>query len=236
MAVIDFSKALTGDTATMVFYAKRLLGGGETPFTKADFVDAIQARADATLPKLTPAQRFSRCMCDDEIGRLLYKVMNAAPGSSVRAPVEKADAGPRHAGPASAKMHALALDRQRSRAGSFSSAYYETYIDPRNQALREQVKSEEIQRQMSLLGTDIPSGITHTLSIGEAERMEPAKDFANVGDYSRAVARKNAEAELQKLADQRHAKHPEEKASASYAKVLTDLSNAALRRAALAVA
>lgn len=41
MAVIDFSKALTGDTATMVFYAKRLLGGGETPFTKADFVDAI---------------------------------------------------------------------------------------------------------------------------------------------------------------------------------------------------
>ena len=55
MGVIDFSKALTGDTATMFFYAKRLLGGGETPFTKADFVDAIQARADATLPdKLTP--------------------------------------------------------------------------------------------------------------------------------------------------------------------------------------
>ena len=151
MAVIDFSKALTGDTATMVFYAKRLLGGGETPFTKADLVDAIQARADATLSDgLSPQQRFSRAISGgDEVAMTLYRAMNAAPGSSVRAPIEKADSGPRHAGPASAKMHSLALDRQRSRAIPFSSAYYETYIHPDNKDLREQVKREELEHLLS---------------------------------------------------------------------------------------
>ena len=81
-------------------------------------------------------------------------------------------------------------------------------------------------------------GVTHTLSTREAEGLEPAKDFSatGTGDYSRAVARKNAEAELQRLADQRHAAHPEETHASSYTKVLTDPRHAAIRKAALAVA
>ena len=68
--------------------------------------------------------------------------------------------------------------------------------------------------------------------------MEPAKDFSatGTGDYSRSVARKNAEEMLQKLADARRAAHPEEKASTSYTKVLLDPANKSLRAAALAVA
>ena len=93
MTVLDFSKALLGDTSTMVFYAKRLLGGGETPFTKADFVDAIQARADATLPdKLTPQQRFSRAISGgDEVAMtrastnaLVFFARCAGPRSTIR--------------------------------------------------------------------------------------------------------------------------------------------------------
>ena len=235
MTVLDFSKALLGDTSTMVFYAKRLLGGGETPFTKADFVDAIQARADATLPdKLTPQQRFSRAISGgDEVAMTLFRAMNAAPGSSVRAPVEKADDGPVHIGPAHAKMHSLAIDRQRERSIPYSAAYTEVYTNAINAALRAAVQREHLQHALD--GIHGSGGVTGSMSIQEAQRKEPAKDFSatGTGDYSRQVARKNADEKLQKLADARHAAHPEEKASTSYTKVLLDPANVEIRKAAL---
>jgi hypothetical protein len=91
---------------------------------------------------------------------------------------------------------------------------------------------------MALLGGSIPSGVTGTLSIQEAQRKEPAKDFSatGTGDYSRAVARKNAESELCALASKRREAHPGESEATAFTKVLLDPANAALRRAALAVA
>ena len=235
MGVIDFSKALTGDTATMIFYAKRLLGGGETPFTKADFVDAIQARADATLPdKLTPQQRFSRAISGgDEVAMTLYRAMNAAPGCSVRPPVEKQDSGPVHIGPAHAKMHSLAIDRQRERSIPFAAAYTEVYTNPANASIRAAVQREHLEFALN----NLHGGVTGTLSIQEAQRMEPAKDFAGTGDYQRDIATKKsaAECELRSLASKRRALTGETDAVA-FTKVLTDPSNAALRRAALSVA
>ena len=116
---------------------------------------------------------------------------------------------------------------------SYSGAYSYLYAHPDNAALREQIKREHLEH--ALAGIHGSGGVSGTLSLQEAERLEPAKDFSatGTGDYSRAVARKNAELQLQKLADQRHAAHPEEKASTSYSKVLLDPSNAQLRRAAL---
>ena len=238
MAVIDFSKALTGDTATMVFYAKRLLGGGETPFTKADFVDAIQARADATLPdKLTPQQRFSRTISGgDDVAMTLYRAMNAAPGSSVRAPVEKQDTGPVHIGPAHAKMHSLAIDQQKERSIPYAHAYSEVYTAAANATLRAEVQREHLEH--ALAGIYGSGGVSGTLSIQEAERLEPAKDFSatGTGDYSRQVARKSAETGIQKLADRYHCEHPNMTAAQAYTCVLTSPQHREIAKRALAVA
>ena len=88
----------------------------------------------------------------------------------------------------------------------------------------------------ALAGVHGSGGVTGTLSISEAQNLEPAKDFTRTGDFGRQIARKNAEAELQKLADQRHAAHPEESRATSYTKVLTDPQHAAIRKAALSAA
>ena len=181
MAVmINFTKALTGDTATMVFYAKRLLGGGETPFSKADFVDAIQARADATLPdKLTPQQRFSRAISGGgEVAMTLYRACKMAPGSEVRPPIEKEDDGPRHIGEAHARMYSLGVDRQRERSIPFAAAYSEVYTAPANAALRAAVQREHLQHQMEMMG-DAGGIYGHAMSIDEAQTLAEARPKPN---------------------------------------------------------
>jgi hypothetical protein len=232
MTAINFSKQLTGDTVSMIFYAKKLLDGHETPFSKADFVDAIQTRADATLPAdWSPQRRFSRAISGgDSVASELYRACKIAPGSEVRAPVEKADEGPQHIGPAHAKMHSLAIDRQRERPISFASAYSEVYTRPDNAALRRAVQREHLQHAMGV----IHGGVSGTLSIDEAQRMEPAKDFTRQRDYSRDIARKSesAESELEKLARAYHAAHPEKSYESAFTKVLTAPENRALARRA----
>jgi hypothetical protein len=229
---IDFSKALTGDTASMVVFAKRLLAGHETPFSKADFVDAIQVRADATLPAdWSPQRRFSRAISGgDSVASELYRACKIAPGSEVRAPVEKADEGPSFPGPAHAKMHSLAIDRQRERPISYAAAYSEVYSHANNAALRAAVQREHLQQALAA----IHGGVDHTMSIGEAQRMEPAKDFTRTGDFGRAIARKSesAESELESLARTYHAKHAEISYESAFAKVLMAPENRALMKRA----
>ena len=72
----------------------------------------------------------------------LYRAMNAAPGSSVRPPVEKQDSGPVHIGPAHARMHSLAVARQRARSISYAHAYTEAYLDPANESVKRAVEAE----------------------------------------------------------------------------------------------
>jgi hypothetical protein len=154
---------------------------------------------------LTPQQRFSRAISGgDDVAMTLYRAMQHAPGSSVRAPVEKADGGPVHIGESHAKMHSLAIDRQRERSIPYSAAYTEVYTNPANAALRAAVQREHLEH--ALAGIHGNGGVSGSLTIQEAQRLEPAKDFSatGAGDYSRQVARKNAEAELQKLVHRFH--------------------------------
>ena len=226
----DFMKRLLekGSAATLEHFAKAQIAGRDTGLRQVDWVFAIQKFADLTFPdKLTPQQRFSRAL-DTPEGKLLFKAMDAAPPPSYEPePVEKDD-GPRHAGPASAEMFSRALDRQRSRGIPFSSAYYETYIHPDNQTLREQVKREELDRALAGVHGD---GVSGTLTIQDAQRKAPARSFRGTG-YDRDIAEKK----LQALADARHAAHPEESAAQSYVRVMLDPQHAEIRKAALAVA
>jgi len=176
-------------------------------------------------------------MCEDEIGRLLYKAMKAAPGSEVKTDPahgtqDFVGRGLQHIGENHARMHSLAVDRQKERGVPYAHAYTEVYTNSANAALRAAVQREHLEHALA----GIHGGVTHTLSIQQAQNLEPAKDFTRTGDFGRAIARKNAEAELQRLADARHALHPEESRATSYTKVLTDPRHAAIRKAALSAA
>ena len=236
MTAIDFSKALTGDVSVMSFYAKRLLAGGEVAFQKHDFIAAIEKRAAEIYPdRLTPAQKFSRCICDDDTGRLLYRACKAASGSEVRPPVEKQDTGPVHIGPAHAKMHSLAIDRQKERGIPYSSAYSEVYVHGDNASLRAAVQREHLEHQLSL--THGGGGVTHTLSSSEAENLDgKVPSFRGTGYDRDIAAKKSAEAEIQKLADRYRSEHPNITAAQAYTHVLTLPQHREIAKRALAVA
>jgi hypothetical protein len=70
----EFMKRLVtdGSAATLEYFAKAQIAGRDIGLEKSDWIVALQKRADAIYPdRLTPQQRFARCMCDDETGRLL---------------------------------------------------------------------------------------------------------------------------------------------------------------------
>jgi hypothetical protein len=131
-----------------------------------------------------------------------------------------------HRGEAHARMHSLAVDRQRSRSIPYSAAYSEVYTAPQNASIRAAVQREHLEAQLKNIHG---GGVTGTLSIQEAQRKEPARSFSGTG-YDRDIAEKK----LQSLADARHAAHPEESASQSYVKVMLDPAHAEIRKAALA--
>jgi len=209
-------------------FAKMQCAGSPTGISKSAWLKIIERRSSelyGSNAALSQAQKFTKTITEDENGRLFYRALKSADGPEVEAPVEKQDSGPVHIGEAHAKMHSLAIDRQRERSIPYSAAYTEVYTNAANGALRAAVQREHLEH--ALAGIHGSGGVSGTLSIDQAQRAAPAKDFTNVGDYSRAVAEKK----LQALADARHAAHPEE-----YTKVLTDPANAEIRKAALAVA
>ena len=179
-------------------------------------------------------------MCDDEIGRLLYKAVKAAPGSEVKpgSDTPEVEMGPRHIGPAHARMHSLAIDRQKERSIPYAHAYSEVYTHAANAALRAAVQREHLEDQLE--GIHGSGGVSGTLSIQEAQRAgenEPTgggkvRDFPGSA-YGASQARKNAEAELQKLAEAHHAKFGTKSVAISYSKILTDPQHVAIRKAAL---
>ena len=78
----------------------------------------------------------------------------------------KQDDAPRHDGPASAKFHSMVVDHQRANRGlSYQQSYSRLYSDPDNFELREQIKAEHLAATL------------RTLTIGEAQNLEPAKPF-----------------------------------------------------------
>ncbi len=231
MTATSFDKVMhdkATETATM--FAEMQCAGHFTAIEKSGWIDIINRHSTALYGDASP-RNFTKTITDNAEGRLFYRALKFAEGSEIKPPVEKQDGGPVHIGEAHAKMYSLAIDRQRERTISFPAAYSEVYSAAANAALRAAVQREHLEHQLSNIhGT---GGVTHTLSIQEAQRMEPAAPkFRGAGDYSRDIAEKK----LQELADARHAAHPEERASTSYSKVLLDPANAEIRKAALAVA
>jgi hypothetical protein len=237
MTAINFTKATTGDIPTMIFFAKKLLDGEPTAFAKHDFIDAIQVRADAIYPdRLSPQSRFTKAILEDEVAKTLYRACKAAPGTEVRAPVEKTDDGPVHIGPAHAKMHSLAIDRQRERPIGYAAAYSEVYNHGTNAALRRKVQAEHLEHQLSMMAGS--GGVSGSLSITEAQNLEPTRSFSTAGQYSRDIAAKpavksaTAEAELERLARKYHAEHADKSYEQSFYKILTAPEHRALARRA----
>jgi hypothetical protein len=229
MTAATFNKLIHDKaTETSVMFAKMQCAGHYTAIEKSGWSDIINRHATALFGDASP-RNFTKCITENEEGRLFYQALKFAQGSEIKPqPIEKDD-GPVHIGPAHAKMHSLAVDRQRERTIRWAAAYSEVYNAPANAALRAEVQREHLEHALA----GIHGGVDHTLSTGEAQRKEPAKDFTNVGDFGRAIARKNAEKRLQELADARHADHPEESPAISYTKILTDAKHAELRKAAL---
>jgi hypothetical protein len=234
MVATSFNKAMHDKaTETSVLFAKMQCAGHFTAIEKSGWIDIINRHSTALYGDASP-RNFTKTITEDENGRLFYQALKFAEGSEIKPKPVEAPQPPEHIGPHHARLHVEATARQRERGITYAAAVSEVVnADP---ALSAAVRDEHLQHALGAMSG--AGGVTGTMDIGQAQRMEPAKDFSatGTGDYSRQVARKNAEAELQRLADQRHAAHPEEKASTSYSKVLMDAGNAALRRVALAVA
>jgi len=233
----EFMKRLLekGSAATLEHFAKAQIAGRDTGLRQVDWVYAIQKFADTTFPdKLSPQQRFSRALGTPE-GRLLAKAMDYAPPPSYEPePVEKEE--PRHIGEHAARLHVEATARQRERAITYPAAVAEVLMA--NPGLSALVREEHLAA--ALEGIHGSGGVSGTLSIQEAQRAgenEPTgggkgKPFP-ASAYGASQARKNAEAELQKLAEAHHAKFGTKSVAISYSKILTDPQHVAIRKAAL---
>jgi hypothetical protein len=87
-------------------------------------------------------------------------------------------------GPASAKLHSMAIDEQRADPrASYAGAYARIYTDPKNEALRNAAKDEHMRVMLGLSGSDIdePKATPGpgSLSIQQAQQLEPAPKFPN---------------------------------------------------------
>ena len=73
-------------------------------------------------------------------------------------------------GPAHARLHSMAVDHQRAHSGmTYQQAYSHLYSRPENAPLREKIKAEHMAATL------------RTLSIDEAQNLEPAKPFPAYG-------------------------------------------------------
>jgi hypothetical protein len=161
----EFAKIETEDEA--IRFCKRVSSREiQSPLSKSQWVEIIekQAEANVTDPALSKQQRFAKYL-DTEVGRALFAAAKATPAGGA------ASAAARHVdfvktagtldgddyiakraeldGPASAKMHALAIDYQRTRGNSYAQAYSYVYGHSDNEGLRNAVKNEHLSRAMA---------------------------------------------------------------------------------------
>ena len=93
-----------------------------------------------------------------------------------------------HIGPAHAKMHSLAIDRQKRTGIPYRNAYSEVYVHGANAACAQR-SSASISNINEVL-THGRGGVTHTLSTSEAENLDgKVPSFRGTG-YDRAIAEK----------------------------------------------
>jgi hypothetical protein len=172
---MDFQKVLPSDES-IVMFAKIAVNQGRSPgIEKHDFYDAIVNRAEALRADGESRQQaFAKVITEDKTGRLLYKAMQIAPGAEVKpapqpAPPSREELA-RLLGPAHARLHSMAVDHQRAHSGmSYQQSYSYLYTRPENEPLREKIKAEHMAATL------------RTLSIGEAQNLDPARAFPPYG-------------------------------------------------------
>ena len=152
---VTLAKAISefGETETLARLKKGIEAGALDGVQKYEIMDAIQGRADSIRRDgESDAQAFTRAIVEDEIGKVLFKAMQRAPGPDHVPQVEKSakPSTPQHIGPAHAKLHSMAVDHQRAHPGQ-SYAYSHSYIysHPDNSALRAQVRDEHLAAAMA---------------------------------------------------------------------------------------
>ena len=132
--------------------ARAALEYGFAPaFPKSTYIDAINKRAAAIqAPGETVEKAFTRCIVDDEIGKLLYQVSKRAAGPEIEDDDVRDDVKPMKfsdLGPAHAKLEVLARDHRMAHpAMSIEGARSAVYTNQANADLREQIKQEHFAR------------------------------------------------------------------------------------------
>jgi hypothetical protein len=143
------------ETAALKMFAKMQTEGKPTGLDRDDWHNAIVKRAELRYgdAELSAAQKYVRTIEKDPLGWELYAALKAAPYPEAKEALEKpADIHKSVAdmhGRAHGQMHAKAIDAQRADPrASYAGAYARVYSDPKNSALRAQVKAEHLAATM----------------------------------------------------------------------------------------
>jgi hypothetical protein len=154
-SMTDFEKIIRDHEILVLDFAKRQVEGERTGLEKHDYFAAIEGRAaKLRADGESPQQAFTKVITDDEIGKLLFKAMQIAPGSEVKPAPQPAPPSPEAAakllGPAHARMHSSAIDLQRRNPRlSYEAAYSRVYTDPSLAGLRDKVPNEHLGASMA---------------------------------------------------------------------------------------
>ncbi len=143
----DFAKVIREDPEWVISFAKMQIEGKTTGLEKHDYIAAIERHAAATYGDTMGKERsFAKAIVEDDVGKLLYRALKAAPGSEIKPtpPSASGDAAQDFVGrPAHARLHSMVVDHVRANPRqSYASAYAFHYTKPENAALREEVKRE----------------------------------------------------------------------------------------------
>jgi hypothetical protein len=146
---MEFQKAIKDDSSVLMF-AKMQCDGRGTGLEKSDWLKIIEGHSrDLYGDAKSSAMAFTKTITEDDVGKLLFKAMRAAPGFETN-PEPPRDATEDFVGrPAHAMMHGLALEHQKKHAGmSYQSAYSVLYTKPEHAALRDEIKREHMRAIM----------------------------------------------------------------------------------------
>jgi hypothetical protein len=163
--VIDFKKMMPTEDSVAL---QKLIDDGELNLSKSEIHEVLERRAEQLREDgETLQQSYVKFITADPAGRVLFKAYQSAQIGKAKAPEDAVqDDAPRHDGPASAKFHSMVVDHQRANRGlSYQQSYSRLYSDPDNFELREQIKAEHL------------AATRRTLTIGEAQNLEPARPF-----------------------------------------------------------
>jgi hypothetical protein len=131
---------------------------------KGDVDGLIKARVkDIRRPGERDASAYTRCITDDDIGKVLFQIYKAAPNVALEKAKSDAPNPPlkpfspevevAKLGPAHARLHAMALDHRKAwNTRSYQSSFSAVYSHRDNRELREAAQKEQLTASMRGVG------------------------------------------------------------------------------------